>query len=325
MKSILIIQPAFLGDLILSTALVEKLSEYYPDAKIDLLLRKGYQRILKNHPKIRSLLIFDRKKKWKSLRQLLTKIRQNQYDLVINTHRHFSAGLLTAFSGSQQKIGFKQNPWSWTFHKKVNHAWNLHETHRNHLLIAELTNEQPAKPRLYPNPKDQKVLKNYPKPYISISPASLWATKQLPLEIWAKFTDALPQELDILLMGGPSDQEICQQLANQSQHQNIKIIAGQHSFLEDVVLMQHAKMNYVLDSAPLHICSAINAPVTAVFCSTSPSFGFGPLSDTAFIVETAQALDCRPCGAHGHKKCPKGHFHCAQITVQQLIQSLNLA
>lgn len=322
MQSILIIQPAFLGDLILSTALVEKLSAHYPDAQIDLLLRKGYQRIIKDHPKIRSLLVFDRKNKWQSLRKLIPQIRKNKYDLVINSHRHFSAGLLTAFSGAKQKIGFSQNPWSWSFHKKVKHRWDLHETHRNHLLIAEITDNQPAKPRLYPSTADQAIKKQFSTPYITISPASLWATKQLPLEVWADFINQLPRDLEVLLMGGPADQEICQKLASSFQNKNLRVIAGQHSFLEDVVIMQNAKMNYVLDSAPLHICSASNAPVAAIFCSTSPSFGFGPLSDRAYVVETTTSLDCRPCGAHGHKKCPLGHFRCAQITVEQLLNCL---
>ena len=70
-------------------------------------------------------------------------------------------------------------------------------------------------------------------------------------------------------------------------------------------------MNYVNDSAPLHIASAMNAPVTAVFCSTVPSFGFGPLRENGRVVETPEDLDCRPCGLHGHRECPKGHFRCA--------------
>ena len=74
-------------------------------------------------------------------------------------------------------------------------------------------------------------------------------------------------------------------------------------------------MNYVLDSAPLHICSAMNAPTTAIFCSTAPQFGFGPLAEGAIILETKLDLDCRPCGKHGHKECPKGHFRCGEIAV----------
>ena len=71
-------------------------------------------------------------------------------------------------------------------------------------------------------------------------------------------------------------------------------------------------MNYVNDSAPLHIASSVNAPTTAVYCSTIPQFGFGPLSDQSFIIETNRILDCRPCGLHGKNACPKGHFDCAE-------------
>jgi len=82
-------------------------------------------------------------------------------------------------------------------------------------------------------------------------------------------------------------------------------------------------MNYLNDSAPMHFASAVNAPVTAVYCSTIPGFGFGPLSDKKFILETKQLLDCRPCGLHGYKACPRGHFHCAwHIADEQLLATL---
>jgi len=87
--------------------------------------------------------------------------------------------------------------------------------------------------------------------------------------------------------------------------------------------MKDAVMNYVNDSAPMHFASAMNAPVTAVYCSTVPSFGYGPLSDERHIVEVKEALSCRPCGLHGYKACPLQHFKCAMdITDEQLLQTL---
>ncbi|HPT10302.1 MAG TPA: glycosyltransferase family 9 protein, partial [Bacteroidales bacterium] len=65
------------------------------------------------------------------------------------------------------------------------------------------------------------------------------------------------------------------------------------------------------DSAPMHLASAVNAPVSVVFCSTVPEFGFGPLSDRSFLIQTEENLDCRPCGLHGYNACPKKHFRCA--------------
>jgi heptosyltransferase-2 len=60
--------------------------------------------------------------------------------------------------------------------------------------------------------------------------------------------------------------------------------------------------------------------VTAIFCSTVPYFGFGPLSDFSRVVETPEKLDCRPCGLHGYKACPQGHFKCAHTIPVALIK-----
>ncbi|MFY7989164.1 MAG: glycosyltransferase family 9 protein, partial [Fluviicola sp.] len=73
---------------------------------------------------------------------------------------------------------------------------------------------------------------------------------------------------------------------------------------------------FVNDSGPLHIASAMNTPTTAFFCATIPDFGFGPLADDSEIKEVQENLDCRPCGLHGGKSCPKGHFKCGNIDVR---------
>ena len=67
----------------------------------------------------------------------------------------------------------------------------------------------------------------------------------------------------------------------------------------------------------------MNAPVVAIYCSTIPDFGYGPLSDQSFIVQTKAELSCRPCGVHGKKDCPLGHFNCAMfIEMKQLVAPL---
>ena len=100
-------------------------------------------------------------------------------------------------------------------------------------------------------------------------------------------------------------------------------LAGRLSFLASAALQKKAVLNYVNDSAPMHFASAVNAPVVAVYCSTLPDFGFGPLSDNSFIVQTNESLTCRPCGIHGKKQCPLKHFDCAKtIKMDQLIAPL---
>lgn len=314
MSKFLVIQTAFIGDVILATALVEKLHQFYPDAQIDFLLRKGNEGLLANHPFINNILIWDKKnKKYDNLKILTKTIKQAKYDAVINLQRFASSGLITAFSGAKEKIGFKKNPLSFSFTKKIEHKIGngTHEVERNQLLIEHLTDTVAAKPKLYPNVDDYKKVKTLKLgKYVCMAPTSVWFTKQLPKEQWVKLMGKIEPATKIYLLGGPGDKEQCEKIKEEAKNDNVINLCGELSFLESAALMESAKMNYVNDSAPLHIASSMNAPVTAYFCSTVPSFGFTPLSDNSTIVEINQKLKCRPCGLHGKTVCPEGHFDC---------------
>jgi heptosyltransferase-2 len=190
------------------------------------------------------------------------------------------------------------------------------------MLIQHLTDDKAAFPALYPTQTDYEKVKQWQEtPYICIAPSSVWFTKQFPVEKWVALINEIPASYNVFLLGGPGgDAEMANAIMEQTTHANISSLCGQLSFLQSAALMQRATMNYVNDSAPLHFCSAVNAPVTAVYCSTVPAFGFGPVRPNGRIVEIAERLYCRPCGLHGRKECPEGHFRCAMdITNQQLL------
>ena len=113
----------------------------------------------------------------------------------------------------------------------------------------------------------------------------------------------------------------CDNIIKNCQHKNISNLCGELSFLQSAALIKNAEMNYVNDSAPMHIASSMDAPTTAIFCSTIADFGFGPLASNSKIVETKEKLNCRPCGLHGLKKCPEKHFKCATtININDLLE-----
>ena len=330
MKKILIIQTAFIGDVVLATALVEKLSQYYPDAQIDFLVRKGNESLLANNPHLHEILIWNKKeKKITNLFKTLKQIRKNRYDKVITLQRFFSTGLLTALSKGRETIGFNKNPLSFLFTKRIKHIINnngvaRHEVERNNDLISSFTDDVFNRPKLYPSANDFSVIEPYSgQPYVTMTPGSVWFTKQYPPEKWVDLIDQFPKGHKIYLLGGKENAAECESIRSASTNINVEILAGKLSFLQSTALMKTAAMNYVNDSAPLHFASAVNAPVTAVFCSTIPAFGFTPLSDVSFIVETTEALSCRPCGLHGKKECPEKHFKCAWgIKTDQLLQTI---
>ncbi len=329
-QKILIIQTAFIGDVILATPIIETLHNAFPQSLIDVLVRKGNETLLIAHPKINQILIWNKQRnKYKNLIALIKNIRSGQYDLVVNCQRFAGTGLITALSGAFHTIGFNENPFSFLFTKKVLHQFGnqIHEVDRNLQLlnhIPEISNQLATfrQPKLYPSEEDYQAVRIYKsKPFVCIAPASIWFTKQFPKGQWKSLINQLEFYDNIFLIGGPSDVSLCAEIASSVKSDYVYNLSGKVSLLQSAALMQDAIINFVNDSAPMHLASAVNAPTCAVYCSTVPEFGFGPLTDFSYVIETKENLPCRPCGLHGYQSCPETHFKCATTIVnQQLIQ-----
>ncbi len=196
---------------------------------------------------------------------------------------------------------------------------------RNNRLIEDFTDTEFNKPRLYPTEKnEQEILQYQQQPYVCMMPASVWFTKQYPEEKWIELINNFPEQYNIFLLGGKGDDKLCERIKEKATSKKVTVLAGKLNFLSSAALMKGAKMNYTNDSAPLHFASATDAPVTAIFCSTIPEFGFYPLSEKSMIVQTSVPLSCKPCTLHGRDACPLGHYKCG-ITIEttQLLESIN--
>lgn len=320
MDSFLVIQTAFLGDVILATPVISELKRLYPNAKIDVVVRKEAKSLLENHKDINEVIVFDKTKgKLKALKEVLRKTRVKKYDEIINLQRYFSSGIISMLSRGKRKIGFDKNPLSFHYSKKFKHQIGdgTHEVERNLKLIAHHEADKKVKPSLYPSNSDLEKTANYKSSeYYCLAPASIWKTKQLPEEKWVELGKELLKTGVVYLIGGPNDEKLCASINEKLNNKTINL-AGKLTLMESASLIKDAKRSYVNDSAPMHISSAMNTPTTAYFCSTVPSFGFGPLADDSKIIETEKKLDCRPCGIHGKKQCPLKHFECGNsITIK---------
>jgi ADP-heptose:LPS heptosyltransferase len=313
-KKILILQTAFLGDVILATPVISELKRLFPSSEIDVLVRKGNEVLLANNPKINLVHTFDKKNgKLKAIISLIKTFRKNKYDLVLNLHRFGSSGIIAGLSKGEKRYGFAKNPFSFLYTKKFSHEIGngKHEVERNLSLIKEFGATENLRPELFPSADDFSIADQIAGgTYFCFAPASVWFTKQLPVSKWIELIDYYTQFGTIYLLGGKGDLDFCDEIIQQTQSKMGINLAGQLNLLESAALMKNATRNFVNDSGPLHIASAMNAPVTSFFCSTIPDFGFGPLSEDSEIKQVKEKLDCRPCGLHGHKVCPTSNFEC---------------
>ncbi len=326
-EKILIIQTASIGDVILATPVIESLRKQFPESIIDFFLKSGNEGLFEGHPHLRKTISWDKKNnKYGNLFRIIRDIRKEKYDLVVNIQRFASSGIVTALSSAKTTIGFDKNPLSRFFTIRVKHKIGdsaVHEIDRNLSLISS-TVSVIRKVKLCPSADDYKRVMQYSiNPYICIAPASLWFTKQYPAIKWIEFLKGVDEKSRVNFIGSGKDFPLCDEIIKGSGHRNTENLAGKLTLLQTAALMENAKMNFVNDSAPVHLASAVNARVTVMFCSTVPDFGFGPLSDDSVIIQTAKHLECRPCGLHGFRKCPEKHFDCAlTIDNQQLLKRI---
>jgi heptosyltransferase-2 len=316
-NKVLIIQTAFLGDVILATPVAEEMKRLFPNSSIDILVRKGNESLLSNNPNINDILVLDKSKPNKrlSIKKTISRIRNTQYDLVLNLHRFGSSGYITMRSKAKKKYGFKKNPYSIFFTKRFDHLIgdSTHEVERNLSLIKEFGAKSKIRPTLFPDDSAYEYIAQYCSTnFVTIAPASVWKTKEVPNSKWAELIGTIPKDTAVYLLGGAGDYGKCEELIDSADHPLVTNLAGKLSLLQSAALMKKSTMNHVNDSGPLHLASAMNAPTTAYYCSTVPEFGFGPLSDDS-EVKQVEGLACKPCGLHGHKECPKGHFNCSEI------------
>lgn len=326
-RKVLVIQTAFIGDAILGTAVLEKLHSDEPNARIDYLVRDGNQSLFVEHPFLNEVLVWNKKEsKYTELIRVLKEIRGRKYDVVYNIQRYAASGFLTAFSGAKEKVGYQNNPLSFMFSKSVKHRFGIgfetvHEVDRVLDLLTEKTER--INPKIYPSATDFNEVKIQSEgAYVTIAPASVWFTKQLPTDKWIELIDRIPDQIQVYLTGATSDRELANSIMSRISRDAIDL-TGKLQLLQTAALMKNALMNYANDSAPVHLASAVNAPICEVFCSTVPEFGFTPLATQSLIIESKEKLDCRPCGMHGKPECPKGHFRCATaIDVSELLSAL---
>lgn len=306
----------------LATALVESLHKVYPQAELHMLVRRGNEGVLEGHPHLAAVWVWDKRTKYKDLWRLIGEVREARFDAVVCVQRFAAMGLLTALSGAPVRSGFSKNPLSRFFTHRAEHFLpdpeGRHEIGRNQALLAPFTEAVLANPLLVSSPKAQAEAAPYQtdSPYVCLAPASVWATKQWPVEKWAELVRLLHQQdpqLTIYLIGGRGDVALAHAVLQKAGvGERVHNLSGKLSLMGSAALLAGARRLYANDSGPIHLASAVGCPTTAVFCSTVPAFGFGPLAPSSRVVEEQVGLPCRPCGLHGHKVCPQEHFLCAR-------------
>ena len=313
-KSILAIQTAFIGDLIMTTPLFQGLKQIFPEASIDLVVNSRYSSLMANNPFIRDVYGFEKSgNKIGNLARLIRIIRRNRYDLAVSKQIHLSSSLMMFLGGIKMRVGSSEQL---LLTHPVKFAPGIHIREQVEMLLKKIHEGSfDLQTRLYPSEEDEAIaaryLSNNGRFRLGVAPGSVWETKKWPKEYYMEVINGLSKETDIYLIGGGAgDMALCDEIARACTHENITNTAGKLSLLQSAAMIGKLDLMLCNDSAPLHMANAMQTPVFAVFGPTVRRFGCFPYQPRDKMIEID--LYCRPCASHGGNRCPEKHFRCMQ-------------
>ena len=314
---VLVLQTAFLGDVVLASPIAEEIKKAHPSWQIDFLTIPQAASLVDNNPNISEVLEYDKRGRNSGIKgffKMVREIETGAYDLAIVPHRSIRSAALVKLAGIPKRIGFDKSAGSFLFTEIIKYDNNRHEVDRNLKLLNSII-DSPIEgyPRLYPTAEDdQKASEtlskngiNSEKPLVALAPGSIWKTKRWPIEKYEELAGKLIKDgVSVVIIGGKDDIP----LLKDSVFDGTLSLAGELTLMESAAILKKCDVLVTNDSAPMHFAVGVETPVVAIFGATAPKFGFYPYNKDDIVVD--RELPCRPCAIHGGTKCPIGTFEC---------------
>ena len=321
----LIIKLSSLGDIIHSLPIVYRLRQNYPDSQIDWLVGEKGHEVLSLIKEIDDVYLLNFKN--------IFLIQKQKYDYVIDVQGLFKSAFLSKFSLGKTVIGFKNTrEFADVFYDKKIDAGNLFKTDKhivdlNLKLLSGLIDDKNEKIRflipqiLKPDNSDILQLSNNKSKKMIIFPSTTWESKLWKMDYWFEFISKMSTDFQIYICAGKSDLKYINPLIDNLDLNKVNYInlIGKTNLKDLIYLIQNSNMVIGLDSAGLHLTSAIKndyslPEVIGIYGPTSPyrSGPYGSIKNTLYLSE----MDCIACRK---KKCPLGHHKCMNdISVNML-------
>jgi heptosyltransferase-2 len=326
---ILIIRLSSIGDILLSTPFIRQVRRTYPKAQIDFVVKDIYKNLLVHNPHIDELFYIQLQEEKKELSQLKKKLRNKSYTVVFDLHNNLRSnylkrGINADAIRSIKKEKLKQSLLVWF---KINlYSQETPIPNRYRVVAKDLgVKDDGGGLELYwekdtVDSANQKAISkglDLNKPFIALAPGAGFFTKRWPVEKYENLIGLVQrsEKSKIVVFGGEKDKEVGSYL---KKHKNIIDLIGQLSLLETAYIISKGEMIVSNDSGLMHMATAVQTPVIAIFGSTVKELGFFPYRSESVVIENAEIF-CRPCSHIGRENCPKGHFKCMEdITPEQV-------
>lgn len=334
-RRLLVRGPNWLGDAVMCEPAIRALKGLWPGASISLLVKPAVAELFRGHPAVDQLLLYQdqgRHAGWIGKWTLMNELRHGGYDTALLFQNAFEAALLAFGAGIPRRIGYATDgrslllttpvavPSKLTLRHQVDYYWDL--------LRSVGVEGSPTQPALVVTSEESRAMADRlaqagiqeTDAVVGINPGSTYggAKRWLP-ERFAESAELVCRELErssgkpvaVAILGAKGEEALGREIATRLSVRSI-VLSGATTIRELMAAVRRCALLITNDTGPMHVASAFQVPIVAVFGptdwrTTSPA-------GTAHAI-VRQPVDCAPCLL---RECPIDHRCMTGVSVEQV-------
>lgn len=331
-KRVLVMRTDKIGDVVLSLPVLGALRRRFPAAFIALMVRPYTRALVSNDPCADRVLLYDKQGIGRSLWRTLAfagQLRRLRFDCCLVLNPSVRNHIIAFLAGIPRRIGYHSKAGFLLTERLPNtkHRGEKHEVDYTLDLLSPLgIAVQGLRPQIVPDPGMTSWAQDYlaglglggGTPFCMINPGSADPSRVWPAERYAAVADHLVRvrRLPVVITSGKPDAAVARQVLERMAEPAVDLI-DKTDLAQQAALISRCRLFISPDTGPMHIASAFNVPVIALFGRKDRGVGpqrWGPLSDTSRVIQ--KDVGCSQCLAHA---CRKGFLCLQAIAVQDVL------
>ena len=323
-NKILCIKPRGIGDIILSTIILDDLKKNFPSAEIHYLTETFAKDALANNPFIVKVHTMDKTEfAWSVAKRL----RKEKFDMIIDLWSNPRSAQITFLTHAKYRVGFSYRGRKYAYNILGTSEKGEHHSAEHNLELLKTIGIEITSKRIhfYVNEAENNwakefIANNLPhgKKIIGIIPSGGWPSKRCDASKWVEICNALKQKYNLffLILWGPGDETDANYIKNNLQEDAVLIPEVKIGKLS--ALIQNCDLVIANDSGPMHIAAALGVPTLGIFGPTNPK-AHGPYSPNSDYV-IKEDLHCIICNK---LVCPYNHECMIEISVKGIMKKVD--
>jgi heptosyltransferase I len=276
-----IVMMSAVGDAVHVLPVLNALKRHSPDSRVTWVLQPGAASLVRGHPSVDDIVIFDRALGWRAYPAVRRELAQRPFDLVLALQVYFKAGLVTALAKAPVKLGFdraRARDLNWLFTTDRIHPREGQHVQDQYFEFLDALGipPEPVVWNLGPWPHERawqhEFFRQFDRPIAPIVVATSKADKDWMPERWAAVADSLHGDFGLqpVLVGGRSPRELAAERVI-LETARVPIISALGSGLRNLVsIIDGSALVLSPDTGPLHMTVALDRPVISLIGYTNP-------------------------------------------------------